>query len=111
MKLWIDAQLSPALAPWINEAIPGVEATSLKWLGMRDADDSEVFMAARDADAVVMTKDVDFADLLMRHGPPPKVIWLTCGNTSNDVLKQMLRSRLPCALQLLSDRDPLVEIR
>ncbi len=85
MKLWIDAQLSPSLAPWINEAIPEIEATSLKWLGMWDADDSEVFMAARQAEVVVMTKDVDFTDLLVRHGPPPKVIWLTCGNTSNAV--------------------------
>jgi predicted nuclease of predicted toxin-antitoxin system len=42
MKLWMDAQLSPALAPWINESIPGIEAVSLKWLGMHDADDLEV---------------------------------------------------------------------
>ena len=111
MKLWIDSQLSPSLAPWINESIPEIEAVSLKWLGMRDSGDLEVFLAARENDAVVMTKDTDFADLLMRYGPPPKVIWLTCGNTSNGVIKEILRSRLTQALQLLTDQDPLVEIR
>lgn len=111
MKLWIDAQLSPALAPWLNETIHGLDAVSLKWLDLRDAEDLDVFMAARKADAVIMTKDSDFIELLTRHGPPPKVIWLTCGNTSNMALRNILHTRLPMALELLTDRDPLVEIR
>ncbi|MEH1826540.1 MAG: DUF5615 family PIN-like protein [Nostoc sp.] len=36
-----------------------------------------------------MTKDSDFAELVDRFGTPPQVIWLTCGNTSNDRLKEM----------------------
>jgi hypothetical protein len=30
-----------------------------------------------------MTKDRDFVEMLQRLGPPPKVAWVTCGNTSN----------------------------
>lgn len=30
-----------------------------------------------------MSKDSDFLNLLDRHGPPLKIIWVTCGNTSN----------------------------
>lgn len=110
MKLWIDAQLSPALAPWINESVQGMDAVSLKWLDLRDAEDLDVFMAARKAGAVIMTKDCDFIELLARHGPPPKVIWLTCGNTSNMALRNILLTRLSMALELLTDQDPLVEI-
>ena len=54
MILWIDAQLSPALAPWITQQF-GIEAYSVKWLGYRDATDPVIFQAAREAGAVVMT--------------------------------------------------------
>ncbi len=111
MKLWIDAQLSPALAPWICEMFPDIEATSLKWLGMRDATDIEVFHAAREADAVILSKDVDFIELLKAHSSPQKIIWLTCGNTSNQHLKNLLVSALPKAIALLDDGESLVEIR
>ncbi len=61
-------------------------------------------------DVVVITKDVDFMNLLLTHGPPPKVIWSTCGNTSNAFLKEILLTRLPSALEILSTKEPLVEI-
>ena len=62
-------------------------------LGLRDARDPEIFLAARTADAIVMTKDADFVDLLERFGPPPRVLWVTCGNTSNARLRDILRAR------------------
>lgn len=68
MKIWVDAQLSPALAPWITERF-GVEAFSASYLGYHDATDAEIFRAAREANAVVMTKDADFVHLLDVHGP------------------------------------------
>ncbi|MEH2114611.1 DUF5615 family PIN-like protein [Nostoc sp.] len=50
-------------------------------------------------------------DLIDRFGTPPQVIWLTCGNTSNDRLKEILNSTLPEALELLQSGEALVEIR
>ena len=82
VELWVDAQLSPALAPWI-EAELGVRAQSASRLGLRDATDEAIFAAARKAGAIVLTKDADFVRLLATHGPPPRVVWLTFGNTSN----------------------------
>jgi predicted nuclease of predicted toxin-antitoxin system len=38
----------------------------------------------------VMSKDRDLADLVLRHGPPPQIIWITCGNTSNRRLEEIL---------------------
>jgi predicted nuclease of predicted toxin-antitoxin system len=69
MKLWIDAQLPPTLATWLNSNFE-VEASALRELGLRDAQDTEIFNAARDANAVIMTKDSDFIDLVCRLGTP-----------------------------------------
>lgn len=109
MKRWLDAQLSPALAVWIHHHF-GVEVTAVRDLGLRDALDPEIFLAARSAIAVVMTKDSDFSALIERHGAPPQVIWLRCGNTSNAYLKQLLDRTFPQALALLEGGEPLVEI-
>jgi predicted nuclease of predicted toxin-antitoxin system len=107
--LWVDAQLSPALAPWITEQF-GIEAYSVKWLGYRDATDQEIFGAARAAGAVVMTKDSDFLRLLDQHGPPPQVLWTTLGNTSNSRMKEVLRRTFLRSIELLEVGEPLVEI-
>ena len=58
MIVWIDAQLSPALAPWLGTNF-NLEACSARYLGLRHAKDREIFFAAREAGAVVMTKDRD----------------------------------------------------
>ena len=57
-----------------------------------------------------MTKDSDFLKLVDRVGPPPQVLWITCGNTSNARLRQVLQSALPAALTLLEQGEPVVEI-
>lgn len=73
MILWIDAQLSPAIAGWITETF-GVPTVALHDLRLRDATDHQIFMAARQAQAVVITKDSDFVQLLERYGTLPQII-------------------------------------
>lgn len=109
MILWIDAQLSPALAPWIRANF-GIETYAVRDLGLRDAKDPEIFLAAREAGAVVMTKDSDFIVLLERFGPPPRVLWLTCGNTSNLKLREILGRNLLLAREMLESGERVVEI-
>lgn len=79
-------------------------------LGLRNAKDREIFLAAREVDAVVLTKDSDFALLLEQYGPPPQIMWLTVGNTSNAHLKEVLSKSFPSARKLLRRGEPLVEI-
>jgi|SRR5882724_977593 len=109
MTIWVDAQMSPAIAGWICGDFL-VEAVAVRDLGLRDAEDQEIFRAAKQENAIVMTKDSDFVLLLDRFGPPPKVIWVTCGNTSNARLKAILTNTLPKALELLRSGEDLVEI-
>ena len=110
MKIWIDAQLSPALAPWITNQF-GVEAQAVRDLGLRDAADNQIFWRARQEAAIVMTKDIDFVDLVKRLGTPPQVIWLTCGNTANARLRQILSRTLNQAITLLAAGEPVIEIK
>jgi predicted nuclease of predicted toxin-antitoxin system len=79
-------------------------------LGLREALDPPIFAAARAAGAVVLTKDADFADMVTRLGPPPQVLWLRCGNTSNAALRVLLARDLPAALARLAAGEPLVEL-
>jgi predicted nuclease of predicted toxin-antitoxin system len=101
--------MSPAIAAWINSNY-AVSAVAIRDLRLRDAEDKEIFEAARQEQAVVMTKDSDFVLLLNKLGPPPQVILVTCGNTSNARLKEILTSTLPKALDLLNFGEKLVEI-
>ncbi len=98
MILWLDAQLSPALASWISERFS-------------NADDREIFAQARSAEAIVMTKDRDFLHLLFQQGPPPQVIWLRVGNSSNQALQAVLLRTLKEAVASLREGEPWVEIR
>jgi predicted nuclease of predicted toxin-antitoxin system len=109
VTIWIDAQLSPALAPWISQTF-SVGAVPLRDIGLRDATDRQIFLAAKEQSAIVMTKDADFVRLLDALGPPPKLIWITCGNTSNEYLRQLLQTALPGVLALFSEGESLVEV-
>jgi len=109
MKIWLDAHISPSIAAWLR-AEHSIDAAAVRDLGLRDAEDVEIFDAARSADACVMTKDQDFVELVHRLGAPPQVLWLTCGNTSTERLKKILASALPDALALLRHGEALVEI-
>ena len=109
MKLWVDAQLSPAIARWFSTASE-IEAIAVRDLGFREAKDRQIFLAARQAGAVVVSKDADFVQLLEELGPPPQVIWITSGNTSNARLQKILEVAWPAARASLERGEPLVEI-
>lgn len=59
MIIWLDAQISPSLAPWLETSF-GVVAKALRDIDLRDATDERIFRAARKEGAVIMTKDSDF---------------------------------------------------
>ena len=103
------ALFSPYLLRWLSSEFE-VEAKPVRELGLRDAKDREIFLAARKAGAVVLTKDSGFVLLLEQLGPPPQVLWLTIGNTSNARLKEVLSKSFPTVQSLLLRGEPLVEI-
>jgi predicted nuclease of predicted toxin-antitoxin system len=88
-----------------------VEAHPVASLGLRDAKDVAIFFRAREADATILTKDADFVSLLERHGPPPRIVWITAGNTSNARLRALLGKSWSKAVELLKSGESLVEIQ
>jgi predicted nuclease of predicted toxin-antitoxin system len=109
VTVWIDAHLSPDLAIWFREKL-AVTAVAVRDLELRDATDAAIFQAAREANVIVLTKDSDFVRLLERRGPPPRVVWLTCGNTSNLVLTRILERSWSTVALILAAGESLVEI-
>jgi predicted nuclease of predicted toxin-antitoxin system len=109
MIIWLDAQLPPQLAAWIKTEF-ATEAVAVRDLGLREANDRAIFEAAREANAILVSKDSDFVELVLRNGPPPKLIWLTCGNLSNSGLQAVLKNKLRDAISLLDCGDSIVEI-
>jgi predicted nuclease of predicted toxin-antitoxin system len=110
VKIWLDAQLPPALALWI-EANFGFSCTAIRDLGLRDAEDRAIFDAARaGGDVVILSKDSDFLEMVLRLGPPPQLLWLTCGNVTNRRLKQLLTEVLPDAMKLLAAGEAVIEL-
>ncbi len=58
----------------------------------------------------VMTEDADFLRMVDAWGPPPHVLWVRSGNTSNARMRQVLARTLQPALDLIAKGEPLVEI-
>ena len=66
MTLWLDAQLPPHLAIWIQQTF-SINAIALRDVGLRDATDIAIFDAAKITNAVLISKDSDYVELVMRH--------------------------------------------
>ncbi len=107
--IWVDTHLLPGLARWITTQFDH-PAQPVRDLGLREAKDAAIFGAARQEGIIILSKDADFTELVERLGPPPQIVWLTCGNTSEAALRVLLAKAMPRALELLAAGESLVEI-
>jgi predicted nuclease of predicted toxin-antitoxin system len=110
MTIWIDAQSSPMLGESLS-ALFGVEAKYISEIGLLGATDRQIFEAAKRADAAVVTKDRDFVDLVKCYGPPPHILWITAGNTSNRQMVRILETTFREAPDLFAAREAVVEVK
>jgi len=109
MKFWLNAHLSPKLAVWLATEF-NVNCQTLKDIGLRDAKDLEIFTRARDEAVVLITKDADFVELVLRLGSPPQIVLLKTGNTSNEQLQKIFSKHFAKVLGLLRTGEPIVEL-
>jgi uncharacterized protein with PIN domain len=70
LRVWIDAQLPPALARWLRTEY-GVDAAHVEEVGLLRATDAEIFRAAREAKVIVAAKDADFVAAARAARPAP----------------------------------------
>ena len=109
MKFLIDAQLPPALARWVQEQ--GYDAQHVEILGLGDAEDHVIWTQAITIDAIIITKDEDFAARAAREATAPVIVWLRIGNATNHVLIQWLEPHWTQIVSLLNDGHQLIEAR
>lgn len=109
MKFLVDMQLPMALAAWLRSDY-AQSATHFLELGLDQAPDIEVFSSHREPGIVLVTKDEDFVDLVLRLGMPPQVLWVTCGNSTNNHLQSIFARGFDQALSLLREGEPVVEL-
>jgi predicted nuclease of predicted toxin-antitoxin system len=109
ITLWIDAQISPVIAKWINENF-SILSIPVRDLGFLKSPDLEIFNEAKRQKVVLVTKDTDFIRLQEQYGVPPKILWVACGNTSNYNMKELLKKHLKQAVALFENGETFVEI-
>ena len=111
IELWLDMQLSPAIAEWITREL-GIKAISSYAMFINEEKDETIFLAAKSkGNVIILSKDSDFPDLIDRLLPPPKLIWLRMGNCPNSQMKIILRNTLILAInELLQTSTIIIEI-
>jgi predicted nuclease of predicted toxin-antitoxin system len=104
IELWLDMQLSPALAKWIVSEF-SVKATSSYDLFMNNEKDETIFLKAKEKGNVILLSKLE----RLKH--PPKLVWLTMGNCPNKQMKIILQKTLLLSLkELINTSTTLVEI-
>ncbi len=109
MKLLLDENLSRHIVPSIQGAFPG--STQAVIAGLERASDREVWGYAKDGGYAIVTKDEDFVALQSMLGYPPKVVYLSMGNCTNQqVVDALARARTQIEAALADDDVGLVEV-
>jgi predicted nuclease of predicted toxin-antitoxin system len=109
VRFLVDTQLPKALAHWLRAH--GHQAEHVLEIGLAQGKDTPIWHHAQTQNAVVMTKDEDFAEWVRRGRPGPAVVWLRIGNCSNRSLRTWLEPLLPIIVRQLEGGDRLLEIR
>ena len=105
----VDAQLPPVLARML--AGLAHRAEHVADIGLRGADDPPIWEYALEKEAVIVTKDKDFAH---RHGQSriaPVLVWLRIGNTSRRALLEWIEPLIPQFVDLIEKGDRIIEVR
>jgi predicted nuclease of predicted toxin-antitoxin system len=101
MKLLFDQNLSFRLCRLLADAFP--ESNQIRLIGLEEAEDRAVWEYAKTSGFILVSQDVDFADMATLYGPPPKVIWLRCGNQPTNGIEHRLRNHAEAIAAFVED--------
>jgi predicted nuclease of predicted toxin-antitoxin system len=109
VKFLVDAQLPPGLVKWLNDQ--GHDSQHVDYCGLNGANDITIWNYAISAQAIILTKDEDFAERTARTPSGPTIVWLRLGNATNRVLFAWLEPRWGAIEELLASNNRLIEVR
>lgn len=89
MKLLFDANVSHKLVRHLASEYP--DSSHVREVGLRGAEDRQIWDYARANGFVIASKDSDFRERSYVEGSPPKIIWLDVGNAGTGAIAALLR--------------------
>lgn len=108
MRYLVDAQLPPALARWPSRR--GHSSEHVAERNLARAKDRAVWDYAVATNAVIITKDEDFAIRRVMVSQGPTIVWIRVRNTRKQELLIWFDAQLPQILQALSEGETLIEV-
>jgi len=109
VKLLFDQNISPKILKKLPSEFS--ECNQVRFVGLEDAPDLEIFEFAKTNEFSVVTFDSDFVDLNALRGTPPKIIYLNTGNlTTQSVSELILNNLLTIQHYLNSETDDILEL-
>jgi len=104
-ELWLDTQISPAIAKWMAEYTGFIVKSSYS-LSLHYLSDMDIYnQGKKSGNVILISKDADFAELISRLGSPPKLINLKIGNCDNRTLWTFIKPHILNAVNLLTSSD------
>jgi predicted nuclease of predicted toxin-antitoxin system len=91
MKLLFDANLPKRLVRLVEIKFPS--SLHVVDAGLLTASDQKIWDYARSNGFTIVSKDSDFADLVILRGHPPIVVWLRLGNASVERITVSLKAK------------------
>jgi predicted nuclease of predicted toxin-antitoxin system len=79
------------------------DSNQVRRLNLDRADDQAIWQFAKANGFTIVSLDSDFADMAALFGPPPKVIWLRCGNQTSAVIGKLFRNHADAILAFEHD--------
>ena len=107
-RFLIDEQLPPQLARLLKSL--GHEAVHVRDIGLVAVPDRQIWGEAMARNAILITKDADFAVRLTTTGTGPSVLWIRLGNTTPAALWRKLEPLLDQIMAAFARGEKLVEV-
>jgi len=92
MKLLLDENISLKLVKFLQKDFP--ESSHISFLDMQGSTDTQIWEFAKQEHYIIVSKDNDFRQRSFLLGFPPKVIWLSIGNSGINEIKNLLLSNI-----------------
>jgi len=89
MKLLFDNNLSHKLVARLNDIFPN--STHVMTVELDESEDVEIWTFAKENDFTIVTKDIDFNEISLVLGYPPKIIWIRVGDCKVIDIEKIIR--------------------
>lgn len=108
LRFIVDAQLPPALARFLTDS--GYPSEHVHDFAAEAYPDAQLWDRALAMNAVIVTKDEDFAIRSVCDSAPPAIVWVRLGNTRNKALLDSFVLLLPKIATALERSEKIVEL-